>query len=273
MVKVVLVDNDPIVQRAVSRGLQHSCVAFDFKVATIPNIENEMPDIILIDCVQEHGLGLSLVQKIRQSKRLGSRPIIALGKDNLRGDLEREWLNNVEIDDFMAKPLLPQVIDAKIIVVLRGWDRSRIPTRLCRGKASAASQTLSVLLVEDNSEDVALLYEVLKDNFTIRVKNKWPLCQEYLLAAATVLPEIILLDIWFGENEDGFRAIEWIRQQPALKSIPIVVLSAAFSGDDIAKGLALGASDYVVKPIRPELIKDRLWLSYIRSQSGVAYEG
>jgi len=273
MIKVVVVDNDKIVQRSLTGRLNSKCSAFALDGVNIKTLEKEKPDILLIDCVQSNGGGLGLVKQIRDSKKLSSLPIVGLGKDNPRGDIETELLNNFDIDDFISKPLLPQVVCSKIQVLLRERALSGSSLNLYNTRNSpnsdcdTAQKKLNILLIEDNADDVALLYEALKNDFSIRVKNDWRMCKDYLLDESTQLPDTIILDIWFGEQEEGFVAIEWIKSKPKLSLIPIIVLSGAFSADDVAKGLSLGASDYIVKPIRPRVVKDRLWLSHIRSQT------
>ena len=73
------------------------------------------------------------------------------------------------------------------------------------------------------------------------------------LATHPVLPDLILLDIMMPDVS-GYEVCEEIRRTYN-ETIPIVVVSAKDSPDDIARGLELGANDYVKKPFhRTEML-------------------
>ena len=61
------------------------------------------------------------------------------------------------------------------------------------------------------------------------------------------LPELLLLDLKMpGKN--GFEVLEWIRQQPGLKRLRIVVLTTWDSPQDVNRAYELGANAFMVKP-------------------------
>lgn len=62
------------------------------------------------------------------------------------------------------------------------------------------------------------------------------------------LPKLVLLDIKMP-RVDGFEVLEWKRKQPHLAALPVVVWSSSELPADIEKAMALGASDYIVKPM------------------------
>jgi two-component system cell cycle response regulator DivK len=63
-------------------------------------------------------------------------------------------------------------------------------------------------------------------------------------------PELILMDIQLP-GLDGYEATRRIKAEPALRDVPIIVVTSyALSGDD-AKARAAGADDYVAKPFSP----------------------
>jgi DNA-binding response OmpR family regulator len=59
---------------------------------------------------------------------------------------------------------------------------------------------------------------------------------------------------------DGFEVLRRLRASDDTKSIPVIILSALNSNDDVAKGISMGAEDYITKPI----IMDRLQSSVIK---------
>lgn len=60
-------------------------------------------------------------------------------------------------------------------------------------------------------------------------------------------PQLILLDIML-EGEDGLAILKKLRQNPAMKDLPIIMLTAKTSEIDIVQGLDNGADDYISKP-------------------------
>ena len=70
-------------------------------------------------------------------------------------------------------------------------------------------------------------------------------------------PELVLLDIEMPEM-DGYEVLERVVQDPALKRIPIIVVTGLSDADDVIKALSLGAYDHVVKPFNPTILNARI---------------
>ena len=116
---------------------------------------------------------------------------------------------------------------------------------------------IPILYVEDEESDVVLLQHVLGkagiQNPLQTVKDGKE-AKDYLSGEAPFddrqahpLPGLVLLDLnlpyW-----SGFEVLEWIRQQPQLRGLPVVVFTSSNRPDDIARAYDLGANGYVVKP-------------------------
>jgi DNA-binding response OmpR family regulator len=59
-------------------------------------------------------------------------------------------------------------------------------------------------------------------------------------------PDLILLDVVMPKM-DGFTVLQNLKQQPAVQSIPVVMLTNLGQRDSVEKGLKLGAEDYIIK--------------------------
>lgn len=76
-----------------------------------------------------------------------------------------------------------------------------------------------------------------------------------LALAKSERPDLILLDVDMGAGPNGFDVCRALKADPAMKDIPVVMLTAHDSPSDRAVGLAAGATQYLTKPFGPlELI-------------------
>jgi len=69
------------------------------------------------------------------------------------------------------------------------------------------------------------------------------------------LPRLILLDLKLP-RKSGSEVLEWLRQQPGLKHLPVVVLTASKAPTDLKRAYDLGANSYLLKPVTAEALLD-----------------
>ena len=62
------------------------------------------------------------------------------------------------------------------------------------------------------------------------------------------LPSLILLDLKLP-RKSGLEILQWLREQPGLKSIPVIVLTSSKESSDVSRAYDLGANSYLVKPV------------------------
>jgi CheY-like chemotaxis protein len=115
----------------------------------------------------------------------------------------------------------------------------------------------TVLYVEDNAEDFALLKLASRKcgtPFSLQHAGDGEQAISYLSGAgdyadreAYPFPDMVLLDLKMPRL-DGFEVLEWIRANPATKSLPVVVLAGSSFRADIRRALELGANSYAAKP-------------------------
>lgn len=129
----------------------------------------------------------------------------------------------------------------------------------------AIDQTqVNILIVDDIPLNVLLIQKMLGQyHFNITTANDG---QTALNMIAEKQPDILLLDLMMP-GIDGYEVIERLRAQEETKELPIVILSALNSNDDVTKGFKLGANDFITKPI----IMERL-LSCIATQVNAIWE-
>ena len=104
-----------------------------------------------------------------------------------------------------------------------------------------------ILVVEDQEDNRQILRDLLAAHYAVTEAENG---EEALAAVARERPDLILMDIQMPIM-DGYEATRRIKADPALRSIPImVVTSYALSGDE-AKGREAGCDAYVTKPYSP----------------------
>ncbi|BAU13722.1 response regulator receiver sensor signal transduction histidine kinase [Leptolyngbya sp. NIES-3755] len=112
-----------------------------------------------------------------------------------------------------------------------------------------------ILIVDDNATNARILFDVLEEAGyqPLIAKNG----EEALSQLETVSPDLILLDVVMPEL-DGFETCDRIQSNPNLQEIPIIFMSALADVGDKAKGLKLGAVDYITKPFQSEEVLARV---------------
>jgi CheY-like chemotaxis protein len=121
---------------------------------------------------------------------------------------------------------------------------------------SGAFQKLNILLVDDSEDDILMartVFEQLKFPHTLETINCPKLALDYLLCAGKyaarkpVAPDLMLLDINMPLM-DGFALLRVIKSTPALKRIPVIMLSSSNSQNDITRSFDHGAASFITKP-------------------------
>lgn len=129
---------------------------------------------------------------------------------------------------------------------------------------------IDVLLVEDDEADRALILDVLKRNADVRSVQATDAPDKILfdLATGRCRPDLILLDIHMPKV-NGFRFLEALRNVPAMRATPVVLLTTSRLARDVAEARASSAALYVVKPDTYEELQARLGGVVKQAVSGV----
>ncbi|MBI4323237.1 MAG: response regulator [Candidatus Omnitrophica bacterium] len=87
--------------------------------------------------------------------------------------------------------------------------------------------------------------------------------EEGVTRARTDAPALILLDIMMPKMR-GREACAALKADPKTRDIPVIFLTALGLADHIRAGMDLGAEDYVVKPFRPDDLRERIKVCLLR---------
>jgi two-component system, chemotaxis family, response regulator Rcp1 len=116
-------------------------------------------------------------------------------------------------------------------------------------------QSIEILLVEDNPGDARLTMEAMRE---AKMSNRVHLVEDGIEAmqflrregrfGAAPRPGLILLDLNLPKK-DGRAVLAEVKADPALKRIPVVVLTTSRAEEDVLKAYDLHANAYVTKPV------------------------
>ena len=113
-----------------------------------------------------------------------------------------------------------------------------------------------ILIVEDNELNRAILSEILSGDYQVLEAGNGQEALDILRSAKDTIA-LILLDMMMPVM-DGYTFLDRIKDDAALSSIPVIVMTQSDSEADEVAALAHGATDFVPKPYRPQVILHRV---------------
>jgi len=114
---------------------------------------------------------------------------------------------------------------------------------------------MRILIVEDDPDARKVLSLILKlDGFEVMTASGGQEAIDCLEAEAL---DLVLLDVMMPVV-DGYEVCRWIRVQPALAKMPVIMLSGKADPESVARGLEAGADEYLAKPIKPSQLTKQL---------------
>ena len=119
--------------------------------------------------------------------------------------------------------------------------------------------TRTILLVEDNPVDILLMQRAFRNekltDISLQIVKDGDAAVFYLNGEGNYgdrdrypIPEIILLDLKLPRRS-GHEVLAWLKQQPKLKRVPVVILTSSGEKIDVNQAYDLGVNSYLVKPV------------------------
>jgi len=112
-----------------------------------------------------------------------------------------------------------------------------------------------ILIVDDEPLNINVLVDLLNTNYkTVVAKNGEQALKRVM---SDNPPDLVLLDVVMPDM-DGYEVCRRLKENALVADIPVIFVTAMDEVDDEKKGLALGAVDYITKPISPPLLEARI---------------
>jgi putative two-component system response regulator len=105
-----------------------------------------------------------------------------------------------------------------------------------------------IIIVDDNPANLRICKNILSEKYTAATA---PSAEKLFNLLENNTPSLILLDIEMPEM-DGYETIKLLKSKPHTLNIPVIFLTGRT--DEKQKGLSLGAVDFIVKPVEPDLL-------------------
>lgn len=114
----------------------------------------------------------------------------------------------------------------------------------------------TALVVEDDQQILHILRFILqREGFEVHAAADGRAAEALIGTMAP--PAIVTLDVMLPHT-DGYELLARIRAKPGWEAVPVILLTARSQEKDIVRGLEGGASDYLVKPFKPDELRARV---------------
>jgi CheY-like chemotaxis protein/signal transduction histidine kinase/HAMP domain-containing protein len=264
--RLLVVEDDETQRQSMIELIQHE----DVEITAVGSAEDALRELSggHFDCmVLDLGLkdmnGFDLLETVKANPQMWELPIIIYtGKDLSQAEETklRKFAETIIVKDVKSpERLLDETalflhrVEAKL-----PEQKRRMLERLHNADAVFAEKR--VLIVDDDVRNIFSLTSMLEDHgmqvsFAENGKDAISLLRERQDF------DLVLMDVMMPEM-DGYETTRAIRQVPALKSLPIIALTAKAMKGDREKCIAAGASDYITKPVDTEQLLSlmRVWL-------------
>jgi two-component system cell cycle response regulator len=277
MASILIVDDEPEnleLLEAVLAPAGHTIRKAGGGREALQAVEEEVPELILLDLMMPGVSGFDVCEMLRASERMARIPIIIVtALDQLP---VKERILGLGADDYLTKPIQGAEVVARVAAMLKvrhlrqdldrtlsylheleiarhGHRRRTLeelegaPSGLIR---ESGDPKASMVLLVDDEEMTRQFYGDLLVEHGFRVVAVAS-GTEALEAASHHPVEAVLLDVMMPEVS-GLESLEQLQQQ--FPELPVIILTAHPSSQNAITALKLGAFDFIVKGLQPEML-------------------
>jgi len=130
--------------------------------------------------------------------------------------------------------------------------------------------TAPLILVVDDDESAARLAETYLRKAGFQVQIAWE-GESALEATAAAKPDAVLLDLYLP-GLDGFEICRRLKDEEATRNVPVIILSSHHDHDQVMEALKAGADDFLVKPLDPHVLLQKIYTNILGKEEDVERE-
>jgi two-component system, sensor histidine kinase and response regulator len=224
--------------------------------------------LVLTDAHMPDIDGFELALRMKSHIEMSEAPILMLTSDMQQGDIAR--CRRLGISNYLIKPVRETDLFVAIISAITHKRTKELPLQSYGSEpppAASTSQSLSILLAEDNPINQKLATRLLeKHGYRVQVAGSG---QEAVALSAQQRFDVILMDVQMPVI-DGFQATALIRERErGRQRTPIIALTAHAMKGDRERCLEAGMDGYISKPIRSAELFDAINTLHLAAQEKV----
>lgn len=211
----------------------------------IAKVLETQPDLVILDILLPHCSGWEILSQLKADHRTQSIPVLVVTVVD-----EQSQAMQLGAAGFLLKPITrDQLATALRQIAGTNWH----PT--IQEEEVDLQSVPFILLAEDNEANIDTLLSYLEaQGYRLAIARNG---KEAVELAKQHPPDLILMDIQMPEM-DGLQAMQLIRQEPNLATLPIIALTALAMPQDRERCLAAGANEYLTKPVNLKGLKEAI---------------
>jgi CheY-like chemotaxis protein/HAMP domain-containing protein len=264
--RLLVVEDNPDERMSIAELLGHDdieIVSVETGSEALSVLRVQDVDCVVLDLRLPDMSGFELLDRMREDERLADLPIVVFTGRELspEEDAQLHTMARSVVVKGVESP--ERLLDETALFLHRvvadlPADKQRMLERLHTSDDDLIGRT--VLVVDDDARNIFALSSVLERR-GMRVLTASTGREAIAMLDTTPGVAIVLMDIMMPEM-DGYETMGVIRQNNALRRLPIIALTAKAMKGDREKCLEAGASDYLAKPVNTEQLLSalRMWL-------------
>jgi CheY-like chemotaxis protein/HAMP domain-containing protein len=264
--RLLLVEDNPAEQLSTRELLGYRDIDIDVAdsgASALRKLADEEYDCVVLDLRLPDMSGFEVLEQLRENPRLRDLPVVVFTGRELTPEEDNQLhtlARSVVVKDVESPERL---LDETALFLHRviadlPQEKQRMLDRLHQSDDALTGR--KVLVVDDDVRNIFAVSSVLERR-GMQVLSAGTGREAIQIVESTPDLAIVLIDIMMPEM-DGYETIQVIRQNPALRRLPIIALTAKAMKGDRERCLEAGASEYLAKPVNTEqlLAALRMWL-------------